>query len=95
MNYFSIVAVHGMGADPTDTWAYRDPVTRVTICNWLTDEAMLRQEVPNARIMQFGYNAQWFGSSDEQPTKVFVSEVSERLLRQIEIHRKVSIGPFL
>jgi hypothetical protein len=69
----SIVAVHGLGADPKHTWeclpkshsdrsakstALRD-VDRGRICvHWLRD--FLAEDFPNARVMTFGYNADWF-----------------------------------
>lgn len=87
---FSIVAVHGIGADPGDTWVHK-----TTGVDWLQHKAMLPKQAPNARIMRFGYNAKWFGSSNEQHTKTFVSNVSERLLRLLEILRKVSIASLL
>lgn len=83
----SIVAVHGIGADPKDTWTIKKGGSRV---DWLQDEAMLPKLVPNARIMRFGYNARWFGSSNTQHTKTFVRHVSNELLTQLYSFRKVS-----
>jgi hypothetical protein len=46
----SVVAVHGLNGDPKNTWT--NPKTNAF---WLKD--FLPQDVPNARIMTFGYNA--------------------------------------
>ncbi|KAG9511616.1 hypothetical protein KCV07_g10049, partial [Aureobasidium melanogenum] len=59
-----IVAVHGIGAHPDDTWCklrevdldVTDPGSYV---NWLSDPAMLPKVVPNAQIMRYGYKSQW------------------------------------
>ncbi|KAJ9496115.1 hypothetical protein H2202_008361 [Exophiala xenobiotica] len=45
-----IVAVHGLGGDAIDTWTH--PKSKAF---WLKD--FLPQQVPDARIMTFGYNA--------------------------------------
>ena len=46
----SIVAVHGLNGDPINTWT-----SRKTNAFWLKD--FLPYDVPNARVMTFGYNA--------------------------------------
>ena len=46
----SIVAVHGLNGDPKDTWTSHQPNAF-----WLKD--FLPLDVPNARVMTFGYNA--------------------------------------
>lgn len=46
----SIVAVHGLFGDQKDSWTHRK-----TNAFWLSD--FLPQDVPNARVMTFGYNA--------------------------------------
>ncbi|KAH0555801.1 hypothetical protein GP486_006255 [Trichoglossum hirsutum] len=45
-----VVAVHGLNGDPENTWTNHE-----TGAFWLKD--FLPQDVPNARIMTFGYNA--------------------------------------
>jgi hypothetical protein len=47
---YSIVAVHGLGGDATDTWTH--PQSKAF---WLRD--FLPGQVPDARILTFGYNA--------------------------------------
>lgn len=51
----SIVAVPGLGASPEWTWKSKNKV------DWLRDVNMLSRSVPNARIMVFEYESQWFG----------------------------------
>lgn len=101
MVFFSIVAVHGIGADPADTWVHKNFKTdahgnkvEVNRVDWLQDQSMLPSIVPNARIMRFGYPSSWFGSRDEQHTETFVSDVSEQLSRRLNQVRNVSIGSF-
>ncbi|CAI7636852.1 unnamed protein product, partial [Penicillium manginii] len=84
-----IVAVHGLGADPEDTWVHKP-----SMVDWLQNKDMLPKKVPNARIIRFGYPAKWFGNSNEEHTKVFVSVVSERLLILLEMLRKVPVASF-
>ncbi|OBT80236.1 hypothetical protein VF21_00712 [Pseudogymnoascus sp. 05NY08] len=53
-----IIAIHGIGAHPDDTWCSKGGV------NWLSDESMLRSVVPNARILRYGYESEWYGTSE-------------------------------
>lgn len=57
----SVVAVHGLGANPNYAWTWRgeekpDGAPRET-ANWLTE--FLPEELPNARIMTYGYDSRW------------------------------------
>jgi hypothetical protein len=63
--------------------------------DWLQDNAMLPKLVPSARIMRFGYNAGWFGSSDTQHTKTFVRDVSHGLLTALYSLREVGNNSLL
>ena len=83
----SIVAIHGIGAHPDDTWN-KNIGTKETPCyvNWLSDSKMLPAVVPLARIMRYGYESAWFGRDTIQQS---VSEVAVRLLRSIGRVRKV------
>jgi hypothetical protein len=47
---------------------------------------MLPAVAPNARIMRYGYQSQWFGKEAMQQS---VSTVAERLLRALKRKRKV------
>ena len=75
----SIVAVHGIGANPDYTWT-------TSGVNWLEDRRMLPQELPSARILRFGYDSQWFGDS---AIRQRLSAVAESLLYTLQSERKV------
>ena len=55
----SLVAVHGLNGDPIEAWTH--PKTKAF---WLGNVDFLPRDVPGARILTFGYNANvCFGSS--------------------------------
>ena len=55
--FFSIVAVHGLNGDPTESWTHPNNKSM-----WIKD--YLPWDVPNVRVMSFGYNANVaFGST--------------------------------
>jgi hypothetical protein len=86
-NSSSIVVVHGLGAHPDDSWC-ANAGTRESPrwVNWLEEESMLPAVAPNARIMRYGYQSQWFGKEIMQQS---VSTVAERLLINLKRKRKV------
>jgi hypothetical protein len=51
---------------------------------------MLPAVAPNARIMRYGYESQWFGQEAVQQS---ASTVAERLLRALKRERKVATFP--
>lgn len=54
--FIDIVAVHGLGGHYEDTWTWNPPNPNSgTPCNWLKDR--LPAQIPDARIMSFGYNS--------------------------------------
>jgi hypothetical protein len=58
----SIIAIHGIGAHPDDTWSKNvDTKDEPRYVNWLSDAAMLPTVVPSTRIMRYGYESAWFG----------------------------------
>ena len=72
---YSIVAVHGLGAHPEFTWTVTNkeaqPLqfesssnaghsSKKHRVNWLKDDGFLKEDFKKARIMTFGYNADWF-----------------------------------
>lgn len=49
--FYSIVAVHGLDGKILDSWTSKSGVC------WLTDPRFLPLEIPAARVLGFGYNA--------------------------------------
>ncbi len=84
----SIVAIHGIGAHPDDTWCKKLDAggTEERYVNWLSDLHMLPAVVPQARIMRYEYESQWFG---EETIHLKASTVAQRLLRSLQRIRKV------
>ncbi|OCK72845.1 hypothetical protein K432DRAFT_42667 [Lepidopterella palustris CBS 459.81] len=81
-----IVAIHGIGAHPDDTWCKNVGTTEnAQWVNWLAKEDMLPALAPNARIMRYGYQSQWFGK-DTMRQKV--STVAPRLLLALKRKRE-------
>ncbi|KAI0096586.1 hypothetical protein GGR51DRAFT_28597 [Nemania sp. FL0031] len=84
-----IVAIHGIGAHPDDTWTGRDANGKKIY--WLSnddkDNPMLPQAIPRARIMRFGYMSDWNGTSGRNK-RTYVSDVADMLLRELEFHRR-------
>jgi hypothetical protein len=89
----SIVAVHGLGAHPDDSWCKDVSTTEEPRwVNWLVEDSMLPAVAPHARIMRYGYQSGWFGKETMQQS---VSTVADRLLRALKRKRKVRpIFPF-
>ncbi|MCJ1422997.1 hypothetical protein MMC29_000878 [Sticta canariensis] len=82
-----IVAIHGIGAHPDDTW--RKKVNAGSpdehYVNWLSDAHMLPAAIPSARIMRYGYESQWAG---DETIKLKASTVAQRLLHSVRRMRK-------
>jgi predicted alpha/beta hydrolase family esterase len=81
----SIVAIHGKGAHPVDTWgALRSPGLDVkeqaNWINWLEDRQMLPAEFPAARIFRYGYPSDWFG---EYAVKTRAATIAAGLLDEL------------
>lgn len=93
LTLYSIVAIHGIGADPDNTWTGRGPDGEKI--NWLTHSSMLPKAIPSARIMRFGYESGWYGDAKDEPKKTHVFDVAEMLLKQLELHRRVSQSSIL
>jgi hypothetical protein len=85
----SIVAIHGIGAHPDDSWC-KNVGTKDTPrwVNWLVQEEMLPALAPNARIMRYGYQSHWFGEAAMRQT---TSTVAQRLLSALKRKRKVQV----
>jgi hypothetical protein len=89
-NRFSIVAVHGLGGDPFKTWEEANHKI------WLRD--FLPSQVPNARIMSYGYNSavalsRSVAGIDEFATDLLVRLSDERKTEAVsQIPRKLYTG---
>lgn len=86
--YLSIVAVHGLGANPDYAWVWlpkNNPVGATGYpdkpFNWL--EKLLPQELA-CRVMTFNYNSNWFLNAPQ----LRVSSISDCLLESLQILRK-------
>jgi hypothetical protein len=55
---------------------------------------MLLDKVQNARVMRFGYRSNWFGGKEIEVGAVSVTDISERLLKELESNRKVKASFF-
>ena len=55
----SIVAIHGIGAHPDDTWCKKLDAgcAGERYVNWLSDLHLLPAVVPQTRIMRYGYES--------------------------------------
>ncbi|XWW98179.1 hypothetical protein V2A60_006176 [Cordyceps javanica] len=74
-----IVAIHGLDGHREATWT--DGGSGV---NWLAHEACLRNDIPHARVLSFGYNsASYFGRSDAN-----IQDFASGLLAAIKSSRK-------
>jgi hypothetical protein len=83
----SIVAVHGIGAHPDDSWCKNvGTAESPRWVNWLVEENMLPAIAPHTRIMRYGYQSQWFG---EGAMRQKVSTVAQRLLLALRRKREV------
>jgi hypothetical protein len=82
-----IIAIHGIGAHPDDSWCKNvgtaESPRRV---NWLVEENMLPAVAPDACIMRYGYQSQWFG---EGAMRQKASTVAQRLLLALRRRRQV------
>ena len=56
--FSSIVAIHGIGAHPDNTWN-KDVGTKESpqYVNWLEQSDMLPAAIPQVRIMRYGYES--------------------------------------
>ena len=87
LSYISIVAIHGIGAHPDDSWCKNvGTAESPQWVNWLHADDMLPAIVPYARIMRYGYQSQWFG---EGAMRQNVSRVAQRLLLALRRKREV------
>lgn len=87
LSHPSVVAVHGIGAHPDDSWCKNvGTAESPRSVNWLEEESMLPAVAPSARIMRYGYISQWFG---EGAMRTSIRTVAIRLLMALRRRRKV------
>lgn len=84
----SIIAVHGIGAHPDRSWTMQK--SNGEWVNWLTNAEMLPRNLPNARILRFGYRSAWFGPANLETKKTLVQDVAKMLLKGLEHCRDAS-----
>jgi hypothetical protein len=83
----SIVAIHGIGTHPDDTWCKNVGMQEEpNNVYWLKDADMLPSMIPNARIMRYGYISQWFG---DDAIRQKTTTIADHLLRALKRVRKV------
>lgn len=81
----SIIAVHGLGANPDWAWtgkrAGRTSGDEIHV-NWLKDEDMLPSKMPNARIMTFNYESKWHKDAPRQRRSLCANQLLTALDNQ-------------
>ena len=77
---FSVIAIHGIGADPDRTWETKG-------VNWLKDREMLPSAAGKSRIMRFGWASEWMGKDSIHQHS---SKVADQLLDSLRTMRSVS-----
>jgi hypothetical protein len=65
-----IIAIHGLNGHRDKTWT-----DRTTGLNWLSDPLCIRKDIPNARVLTFGYNAKTYFSRSGSDVRDFASEL--------------------
>lgn len=91
------MAVHGIGAHPDNTWCKNvapDGQDKQYV-NWLENEEMLPSIAPQARIMRYGYESQWFGDNKSSTVRLRASTIADQLLHELNFEREVRAAPAL
>lgn len=89
------MTVHGIGAHPDDTWCKNiapDDQDKQYV-NWLESEEMLPSIAPQARIMRYGYESQWFGDNKSSTVRLRASTIADQLLHELNFEREASSAP--
>ena len=87
IQYVSIVAVHGLGANPKWAWVRKVPMEvpgEEKKVNWLADNDLLPSKVPNARVMTFNYESKWHTDAPKQRRSL----CADQLLTALDNRRK-------
>jgi hypothetical protein len=83
----SIVAVHGLGANPDWAWVRKVKVRATDEernVNWLADLDLLPAKIPHARIMTFNYESKWHKDAPKQRRSL----CADQLLTALDNKRK-------
>lgn len=91
--YRSIIAVHGLGANPDWAWTRKKAGKtggEEILVNWLKDENMLPSKMPNAQIMTFNYESKWHKDAPRQRRLL----CADQLLTALDNQRKQASATF-
>lgn len=93
----SIIAVHGLAADPVYTWIKKVPNAPDGIGRlngngfrevvWL--KHLLPGTVPNARVLKYNYDSQWLANAPKENLR----SLGDRLVRAIEMQTEDAESP--
>ena|ERR1700694_4318091 len=89
IQWISIVAVHGLGANPDWAWARKVNVDSGASgegrnVNWLADPDLLPAKIPHARIIAFNYESKWHKDAPKQRRSL----CADQLLTALDNKRK-------
>jgi len=76
----SLIAVHGLGADPRFAWIRKAESKERKSVNWLSD--LLPQRIPNTRIMTFNYPSRWHRDAPRQRLALCASDLLDAVHNQ-------------
>lgn len=82
INFFRIIAVHGLGADPEHTWSCRNPAGLANGSNRThLLRHLLQNDFPQARICSYEYDSSWLGDAPAKTTE----EIGLNLLDELKL----------
>jgi hypothetical protein len=88
----SIVAVHGLGTSSPKTWTKYNYIQNENAVvkeevNWLNDSRMLPLQIPDARILTFNYDSNWYAQAPAQRLLPLAEQLLDVLSsRRIRVH---------
>lgn len=77
-----IIAIHGLNGHWRKTWT-----EKTSFINWLSNASCLPKDIPNARVLSFGYNSKSYFSRSDADIQDFASE----LLAAIKSNRRSNL----
>ncbi|RDA94102.1 hypothetical protein CP533_6594 [Ophiocordyceps camponoti-saundersi (nom. inval.)] len=83
---YSIVAVHGLGADAEYTWSRKVATGRVHL---LRD--LIAKDFPEARVLNFAYNSVWWADAPVKTAQIIARGLLEQLQRRRSGRRRLPI----